>query len=129
MMALTGASPDGFSAVDGSGLSRANRCTPRQQTSLLRWVQRQSWSELFRQSLAVAGVDGSLRRRLREHPGRVVAKTGTMRGVRALAGYVMNGSQPRYAFAVVFNDYPGPSTPYREIQDRFCRALVREADR
>jgi D-alanyl-D-alanine carboxypeptidase len=52
-----------------------------------------------------------------------------MRGVRSLAGYVNGPNGPRFAFAVIFNGYDGPSTPYKQIQDRICRALAATADR
>lgn len=119
----------GLVIADGSGLSRENTCTARQLVQLLAWTHRQPFASLLIDNLSVAGVDGSLRNRLKDIPGRVYAKTGTMRGVRALVGYVNGGNGPRYAFAVIFNKYKGPSTPYKEIQDRFCRILVAAADR
>lgn len=116
--------PRGLQVADGSGLSRNNACSARQLATLLMWNTRQPWAVLFHDSLAEAGVDGSLKKRLRETPGAVFAKTGTMRGVRALAGYVDGASGPRYAFAVIFNGYPGTSAPYKALQDRICRILL-----
>ncbi|MCH8967474.1 MAG: D-alanyl-D-alanine carboxypeptidase/D-alanyl-D-alanine-endopeptidase [Planctomycetes bacterium] len=141
----------GLVVSDGSGLSRENRCTARQLAGMLAWLHRQDTGSLFGDSLSIAGVDGSLRKRLKDLTGRVRGKTGTMRGVRALAGYVGNAErsqlparaaggmqsrlvgspcdrpEARYAFAVIFNGYKGPSTPYREIQDRICRILAKAA--
>ena len=122
-LARAGIDSTGLAIADGSGLSRENRCTARQLTDVLVWISGRPEGRLFRDSLAVAGVDGSLGKRLKEMPGRVQGKTGTMRGVRTLSGYV-GGDGRSYAFAVLFNGYPGPSTPYREIQDRICRALA-----
>lgn len=113
-----------FLAVDGSGLSRDNRCTARQLAGTLAWMYHMPEGGVLRDSLAIAGVDGSLRKRLRDVPDCVYAKTGTMRGVRVLAGFAGPRGDPRYAFAVMFNGYPGPSTPYKRLQDRFCRALI-----
>ncbi|MBU0717269.1 MAG: D-alanyl-D-alanine carboxypeptidase/D-alanyl-D-alanine-endopeptidase [Planctomycetes bacterium] len=114
----------GLLVADGSGLSRANRCTARQLAAILVWMDRHPEARLFRNSLSVAGVDGSLQKQLKDLSGRVHAKTGTMRGVRTLAGYVDAPDGTRYAFAVMFNGYKGPSTPYRELQDRICRILA-----
>ncbi|MGB2986209.1 MAG: D-alanyl-D-alanine carboxypeptidase/D-alanyl-D-alanine-endopeptidase [Phycisphaerae bacterium] len=131
----------GLIVADGSGLSRDNRCTARQMAELLARMHAQPEGGLLHKSLSVAGVDGSLRKRLTDIPGRVRAKTGTMRGVRALTGYVgptfqsasyvgptfqsvKGGTGAGYAFAVLFNGYKGPSTPYKECQDRFCRILA-----
>ncbi len=129
MMMRVGADTAGFRIVDGSGLSRENRCTARQQAATLAWVNRQVWADLFRENLSVAGVDGSLHRQLKAYPNRVYAKTGTMRSVRALTGFVTGPQGPRFAFSVIFNGYPGPSTPYRAVQDEFCRVLIRAANR
>jgi len=114
----------GLAVADGSGLSRDNACTARQLALLLAHINGQPFGDLFRDSLSVAGAEGSLRRRLKDVAGRVQAKTGTMTGVRGLAGYVSDDARPRFAFAVLFNGYSGPSTPYKKIQDEICRILV-----
>jgi D-alanyl-D-alanine carboxypeptidase/D-alanyl-D-alanine-endopeptidase (penicillin-binding protein 4) len=129
LVSRAGIGTAGLAVADGSGLSRDNACTARQLVRVLAWMQGQPTGPLLHSSLSVAGVDGSLRKRLTDIPGRVYAKTGTMRGVRSLAGYVDDGTGPRYAFAVVFNGYKGPSTPYKEIQDRYCRILIARAGR
>ena len=119
-----GLDTSGMVISDGSGLSRDNRCSARQLAGVLALVDRSPHREVMRASLSLAGTDGSLRKRLRDLPGRVWGKTGTMRGVRALCGYVDGSSSGRYAFAIIFNGYRGPSTPYKEIQDRICRVLA-----
>jgi D-alanyl-D-alanine carboxypeptidase/D-alanyl-D-alanine-endopeptidase (penicillin-binding protein 4) len=130
-----GVDTTGLMVADGSGLSRDNRCTARQLAATLAWIHGQSTGQLMRDSLSIAGVDGSLRKRLKDMPGCIHGKTGTMRGVRTLSGYVDNGPAPgrssrtAYAFAILFNGYKGPSTPYREIQDRFCRVLAKASAR
>src|SRR5262249_24252457 len=75
--------------VDGSGLSRANRTTPRQ---VVRLLERMNGSELgpqFAASLPVVGRSGTMRRRMRGTVAqdRCVTKTGTLRAVSALAGF------------------------------------------
>jgi D-alanyl-D-alanine carboxypeptidase/D-alanyl-D-alanine-endopeptidase (penicillin-binding protein 4) len=113
----------GVRVVDGSGLSRANRATARQLAALLVVV----WSDprvrsLFRGSLAVAGISGTLERRLEQRRvrGVVRAKTGTTGVASALSGYVGT----RYAFVVVQNGDPIASYAAREAQDRFVRKLA-----
>lgn len=119
---------EGLRVADGSGLSRQNACTPRQLASLLAWAVAQPFGRTLHDNLATAGVDGSLRKRLKDSDGRVHAKTGTMRGIRTLAGYVDADDGPRFAFAVMFNGYPGGSAPYKAIQDRICRILADACD-
>lgn len=118
-----------FVMSDGSGLSRENRCTAQQLCDLLSFVHRRSYADKFAESLSIAGTDGTLRRQLREQAGRVVGKTGTMTGIRTLAGYVQSSTgQRKLAFAIMFNDFPGSTSPYRDIQDDFCKTLIQAVD-
>lgn len=114
----------GLNIADGSGLSRANRCTARQLAATLAWMHKHPRGSLLRDSLSEPGEDGSLRSMTRELSGRVQAKTGTMSGIRALAGYLNTKGGGTYVFAILFNDYPGGSAPYKDIQTRFCKTLV-----
>lgn len=128
VLRTAGVDTKGMVLADGSGLGRTNRCTARQLAAVLAWMHTQPEGRVLQDSLSVAGVDGSLHKQLADLPGRVRGKTGTMRGVRTLGGYVYEGQTPRYAFAFMFNGYQGPSTPYREIQERCCRALIAATD-
>ncbi|MBI1827775.1 MAG: D-alanyl-D-alanine carboxypeptidase/D-alanyl-D-alanine-endopeptidase [Planctomycetes bacterium] len=121
-------SADGLNVADGSGLSRSNHCTARQLCGLLAASYSQPFGPTLHDSLAVAGIDGSLKKRLKNSDGRIHAKTGTMHGIRTLAGYVDGDNAPRFAFAVMFNGYKGGAGPYKEIQDRFCRILENECE-
>lgn len=108
---------------DGSGLSKDNEVTARFVTELLRYMFAAPQGRLYRESLAVAGMDGTLRRRLRKEPyrGRVWAKTGTLAGVRALSGYVQTHQGRWLAFSFLVNDC---RYGVRGLQDEFCRVLV-----
>lgn len=128
MVDRAGINTRGLVVSDGSGLSRDNRSTARQMAEFLTHLEAQPYGELFRQNLSIAGIDGSLKTRLQGSAGLIAAKTGTMRGVSGLAGYAGPADHPRYAFAFLFNNYVGPSTPYKEIQDRACRILVSVPD-
>ena len=116
----------GISIADGSGLSRSNRLTARQIVELLIVMHSRPDGDRFAESLSVAGRDGSLHRkkRLSDLTGAVRAKTGTMTGVKALSGYVDTPSGRRLAFSVLFNGITGPSAPFNELHDRFCRVLA-----
>ena len=87
---------------NGSGLSRDNRVS----THLLARVLLSAWdspvmSELM-SSLPISGVDGTLRR-ARTAAGRAHLKTGTLRDVNGLAGYVLSNSGRRYVLAAIVN--------------------------
>src|SRR5207302_7260450 len=81
---------DQYVFYDGSGLSRQNLVTPHAIVSLLEYASRQTWGTDFRETLPLAGVDGSLAERLRGTiaQGRVYGKTGSLGGVKTLSGYV-----------------------------------------
>ena len=111
--------------IDGSGLSREDRTTPRQVVRLLERMHGQDVAESFRSSLAVAGATGTLKRRLRGTPAarRCRAKTGTLRDVSTLAGYCRTRGARNIAFAFLFNRV----NPFgaRRVQDRMTAAIAR----
>jgi PBP4 family serine-type D-alanyl-D-alanine carboxypeptidase len=119
-----GVSLAGVRIADGSGLSRFDRLTAQALVSLLRvGAADPAMRDAFVSSLAVAGVSGTLERRLDVRPtrGRVIAKTGTTLRASALAGFVGR----RYVFAILQNGTPVPYWTARQAQDRFVTALAR----
>ena len=100
-----GVSPDGYVQADGSGLSRANRAQPATLVSLLKGMHEADSSGLFYSSLPVGGVNGTLRNRFQgtAAQGKLHAKTGTLRGVRALSGYLETDDYGTVIFSVLVN--------------------------
>jgi D-alanyl-D-alanine carboxypeptidase/D-alanyl-D-alanine-endopeptidase (penicillin-binding protein 4) len=94
---------------DGSGLSRRNRVSARTHVDMLCAIARQPYFNDFYSSLAIAGVDGSLRRRMIGTPAHdnLRGKTGTLRNVSSLGGYVTTGDGELLAFSILSN---GPRT-------------------
>jgi D-alanyl-D-alanine carboxypeptidase/D-alanyl-D-alanine-endopeptidase (penicillin-binding protein 4) len=90
---------------DGSGLSRRNRVTVASLLGLLRYCARQRWGDVFFQSLALAGCDGTLARRMKgtAADSNLWGKTGTHRNVSGLAGMVRSASGERFLFAMLWN--------------------------
>lgn len=90
---------------DASGLSRSDLVVPHELVGLLVAMDRHRYAAAFRDSLPVAGLDGSLRNRMKGTPAerRVLAKTGGMRHVSSLAGYLTTRRGDRLAFAIVLN--------------------------
>ena len=111
--------------ADGSGLSRANRTTPRQVVNLLEHMAQDQTGPAFETSLAVAGRNGTLDRRMRRSIARdrCHAKTGTLRYVSALAGYCQTVAGARVAFAFLMNGVNVHGA--RALQDRMAAALAR----
>jgi D-alanyl-D-alanine carboxypeptidase/D-alanyl-D-alanine-endopeptidase (penicillin-binding protein 4) len=113
----------GVRIVDGSGLSPRNRLTAAAVIGMLV----AAWHDpvirpAFVQSLAVAGVNGTLENRMEAAPARgaVRAKTGTTAESSALSGYVRG----RFAFAVLQNGSPVSHFWARRAQDRFAAVLA-----
>lgn len=95
----------GWQLDNGSGLSRTSRLTASGLAALLQNAWSSPLMPEFMSSLAIAGVDGTVRRRLRSEDTRGMAhlKTGSLRDVRALAGYVMGASGKRYLIVSMAN--------------------------
>jgi D-alanyl-D-alanine carboxypeptidase/D-alanyl-D-alanine-endopeptidase (penicillin-binding protein 4) len=116
---------DGVKIHNGSGLYHADQVSARAVVDLLRGMAKDPKAQEFRQSLAIGGVDGTLRARLKgATQGRVQAKTGTLDDVSGLAGYAEGAGGKHYVFAFFFNDIRGGAGPYRGLQDRMLRRLL-----
>jgi D-alanyl-D-alanine carboxypeptidase/D-alanyl-D-alanine-endopeptidase (penicillin-binding protein 4) len=117
----------GFRAriADGSGLSRGNFISPRDVGRLLVEAQEEPWFDSFYRSLPLAGKSGTLDKRMRgtAASGRCRAKTGTLSGVSALAGYCNARSGKRITFALLMNRVNIWTA--RRIQDRIAAELAR----
>jgi D-alanyl-D-alanine carboxypeptidase/D-alanyl-D-alanine-endopeptidase (penicillin-binding protein 4) len=87
---------------NGSGLSRMERISAAHLAQLLHHAAAHPLSAEFAASLPILGVDGSVKKRLRESPaaGHAHLKTGTLEGVKTIAGYVR--SQDGRDWVVVF---------------------------
>jgi serine-type D-Ala-D-Ala carboxypeptidase/endopeptidase (penicillin-binding protein 4) len=93
---------------NGSGLSRSERSTARSLTALLQQASQGPHAQAFRNSLSVAGVDGTTARLKDRRPGSAVIgrawlKTGSLRDVASVAGYVQGESGRLYTLVAVLN--------------------------
>lgn len=115
----------GVHAVDGSGLTRSNRASPRQVVSLLLAMREDPAGEDFIQDLAVAGKEGTVAERMRGTAayGRCRTKTGTLTGVSNLSGYCFNRSGRIMAFSILMNGV-GNLTLAHLDQDRIAAAVA-----
>ena len=95
----------GVRAIDGSGLTRSNRSSPRQVTDLLLAMREDPAGEEFIQDLALTGKEGTVDGRMRGTAayGRCRTKTGTITGVSNLSGYCFNKSGRIMAFSILMN--------------------------
>jgi serine-type D-Ala-D-Ala carboxypeptidase/endopeptidase (penicillin-binding protein 4) len=90
---------------EGSGLSRNNLTTPNATVILLRFMSRHKSAHAYIDALPIAGVDGTLRNRLRDTPAaaNAHAKTGTLRWANSLSGYVTTAAAERLVFSLMVN--------------------------
>jgi serine-type D-Ala-D-Ala carboxypeptidase/endopeptidase (penicillin-binding protein 4) len=111
--------------IDGSGLSRLDRTSPRAVVTLLTRMARDPAGEALAASLPVAGRSGTLVHRMRGTAAqdRCQAKTGTLHDVSALAGYCTTTTGSRVAFAFLMNYTSYVSA--RRVQDRMTAALAK----
>lgn len=119
--------------TDGSGLSRYDRLTPSQTIALLRFLyDRFPLSYEYIAALPVSGRDGTLQRRFKkpEQQDMVRAKTGTMRGVVSLSGYLYTANAHTLAFVIFINNLPGTSPSvsgrYRYLVDALCGYFLQQ---
>lgn len=115
----------GVHAVDGSGLTRSNRASPRQVVSLLQAMRKDPAGEDFIQDLALAGHEGTVADRMHGTAayGRCRTKTGTLTGVSNLSGYCFNKSGRVMVFSVLMNGVSNLSLAHLD-QDRIAAAVA-----
>lgn len=127
MIQQLGFKPSKYYIADGSGLSLYNYVSPELEVAFLKYAYRHSRIyEPLREVMPVAGVDGTLNDRMgRGYAcGNVNAKTGTVTGVSALAGYCTAANGHVLCFSII-NMGIRHSSSGRRFQDRVCEALCR----
>lgn len=114
-----GVDANGYRISDGSGLSRSNLVTPRTLVSTLSAMYHARGNEVFLASLPVAGISGTLKNRLRQTTaqGTVKAKTGSLRGVKALSGYIEHPEYGTLVFSIITNQ------PTSQLSEPVIRAI------
>lgn len=121
-----GVKKDSYQFRDGSGLTRYNYIAPRQLVEILRGMRRHKHWETWRDSMPIAGVDGTLRSRMKgtAAEGNVRAKTGTISNVRALSGYLTTADGEELVFSFVVNGHLETSRATERITDDVLALLA-----
>jgi D-alanyl-D-alanine carboxypeptidase/D-alanyl-D-alanine-endopeptidase (penicillin-binding protein 4) len=120
-----GVPPEQFKIVDGCGLARGNRLSP---AALIRVLEHEALgknADVYLASLAVAGVDGTLKSRFtRGGEGQVIGKSGFIDGVSSLTGFAADAQGRRVAFSILFNGIDkGTNSKAKAIQEQIVRAI------
>ena len=122
-----GIADTGLVLENGSGLSRTERIRPSQLAALLVAAHRSNWAPEFLSSLPIVALDGTMHRRLRDSPvaSHARMKTGTLRNVVALAGYVPDAAgQMDVVVAIINHDFP-KGVAGQPILDAFVDSIAR----
>jgi serine-type D-Ala-D-Ala carboxypeptidase/endopeptidase (penicillin-binding protein 4) len=111
---------------DGSGQSRYDLISPNQLSRLLyaMFHQRKLY-KTFKKSLPISGTDGTLKYRLGNDAlrGKIFAKTGTMRGVSTLSGYMTTSSKRTIVFSIMTNHVIGKLRKAKSLENQLCQTL------
>ena len=121
-----GVQTDGFVIRDGSGLSRHDLLTPETLVRVLDRIQRDTAFAVFYNALPIAGVDGTLRDRMKGTPaeGNAHAKTGSISNARTLSGYVTTADGERLIFSLMASNWTGPTSSTTSVADQIVAALA-----
>jgi D-alanyl-D-alanine carboxypeptidase/D-alanyl-D-alanine-endopeptidase (penicillin-binding protein 4) len=121
-----GAPADGFAVRDGSGLSRHDYLSPRTIVTVLDVMRRSPDFRLYHDALPIAGVDGTIRNRMKGTPaeGNVHAKTGTLDKARSLSGYVTTADGRLLLFSALANNYTVPTRRVDQVSDALAVRLA-----
>ncbi|MBD1868334.1 D-alanyl-D-alanine carboxypeptidase/D-alanyl-D-alanine-endopeptidase [Cyanobacteria bacterium FACHB-471] len=121
-----GVDPESYVLADGSGLSRHNLVSPEALVQTLRAIAQSAEAEVYRESLAIAGVNGTLQNRFRETPiqGRLFGKTGTASGIVTLSGYLELPDYQPLVFSILVNQSDQPVRIIRQAIDEMVLKLA-----
>jgi D-alanyl-D-alanine carboxypeptidase/D-alanyl-D-alanine-endopeptidase (penicillin-binding protein 4) len=130
-LSKAGIDPGKISMLDGSGLSRADLVTADATVQLLTYMNRHQYSVTYREALPVAGVDGTLRSRMKGTAAQanLRAKTGTLGTATSLSGYVLSAAGERLVFSLMINNPPRDADPRTGFTDAVAVLLASFAGR
>ncbi len=115
-----------FHLDDGSGLSKQNHISPHAIAEVLMYDYFGGNRQAFINSLSIAGSDGTLERRFPNSDlrGRVFGKSGFVRGVSSLSGFLEARDGNWYAFSILMNGIPELSnSAVKPLQEAIVRAV------
>jgi len=125
-LATWGVPPNTYVIRDGSGLSRYDYLAPEALVHILDVMRKSPNFPLFYDALPVAGVDGTIRTRMRGTPAEnnVHAKTGSVANARSLSGYVKTANGRTLIFSMLSNNWTVPAGDVTHVQDVIAERLA-----
>src|SRR6266404_3657929 len=112
-LSQAGLDPTTLNLTDASGLSRSDLVTADATVQLLTYMRRHRYATAFREALPIAGVDGTLRNRMKGTAAHnnLRGNTGTLSSASSLSGYVTTASGEELVFSIMVNNYPDGVNP------------------
>jgi D-alanyl-D-alanine carboxypeptidase/D-alanyl-D-alanine-endopeptidase (penicillin-binding protein 4) len=125
-LAAWGVPPSTYVIRDGSGLSRYDYLAPEALVHVLDVMRRSPNFQLFYDALPIAGVDGTIKTRMRgtAAENNVHAKTGSVANARSLSGYVRTAGGRTLIFSLLANNWTVPAGDVTRMQDSIAARLA-----
>ena len=125
-----GIDTNGMLIDNGSGLSRTGRIAPLQLAGVLQAMQQSVWAPEFQSSLPIVALDGTMRKRLLGSPAasRARIKTGTLKNVVAIAGYVPDANNQQCVVVAMINSDLVGNGNGRAAVDALIEWVARRSD-
>ena len=120
-----GIDPNTYQLIDGSGLSRRNLVSPASLVKILISMNQAPTSQVYRDSLAIAGHSGTLKNRFQDSgiANQFIGKTGTLTGVSALSGYLNPKAFPTLVVSIMVNQSNQPASILRRAIDQLIQQI------
>jgi D-alanyl-D-alanine carboxypeptidase/D-alanyl-D-alanine-endopeptidase (penicillin-binding protein 4) len=125
-LAAWGAQSDGYLIRDGSGLSRYDYLSPETLVRVLDRVRSDTAFHVFYDALPIAGLDGSLRNRMKgtAAAGKIHAKTGSVANARSLSGYALTADNHMLIFSLLANNWITSQSAVDSVHNRIAVMLA-----
>lgn len=125
-LAAWGAESDGYLIRDGSGLSRYGYLSPETLVRVLDKVRADTAFHVFYDALPIAGLDGSLRNRVKgtAAAGKIHAKTGSVANARSLSGYALTADNHMLIFSLLANNWITPTAAVDSVHNQIMVMLA-----
>jgi D-alanyl-D-alanine carboxypeptidase/D-alanyl-D-alanine-endopeptidase (penicillin-binding protein 4) len=129
LIALTGLNPLGYRLVDGSGISHYNLVSAQLLLEVLKYIyyQKPDLYKVLYESFPVAGIDGTLRNRMKgtSAQNNVHAKTGTLSGVSSISGYLTADNGHLICFSIILQNFNSTTKTAKDYEDKICNILAK----
>jgi len=118
---------NGSTVIDGSGLSRMDAISPLQIVELLKWMGESENKDIFKNSLPIAGVSGTLKHFCKGTAGenRIFAKTGSATGIQCYSGYIETKAGRKLIFSLLINQFSGQRSSMRHKLEGFFNQIIK----